>query len=33
MLQITIYGKQVPGTEKGKGNVACAFDYEIDKIL
>ena len=28
-----VYGKQVPGTDKGKGNATYAFDYEIDKIL
>lgn len=28
-----IYGKQVPGTERGKGNSTYAFDYEIDKKM
>lgn len=28
-----VYGKQVPGTERGKGNSTYAFDYEIDKDL
>ena len=26
-----IYGKQVEGTERGKGNSTYAFDYELDK--
>ena len=26
-----VYGKQVQGTEKGKGNSTYAFDYELDK--
>ena len=25
-----IYGKQVPGTERGKGNSTYAFDFEIE---
>lgn len=28
-----ISGKQVPGTERGKGNSTYAFDYEINKKL
>ena len=28
-----ILGKQVPGTERGKGNATYAFDYEINKKL
>ena len=28
-----VYGKQVDGTERGKGNSTYAFDFEVDKIL
>lgn len=28
-----IYGKQVPGTERGKGNSTYAFDYELNKKM
>lgn len=28
-----IFGKQVQGTERGKGNATYAFDFEIDKNI
>lgn len=28
-----VYGKQVDGTERGKGNSTYAFDFEIEKLL
>lgn len=28
-----IYGKQVSGTERGKGNSTYALDYELDKKM
>lgn len=28
-----IYGKQVQGLERGKGNASYAIDFELDKLL
>ena len=28
-----VYGKQVPGTERGKGNSSYAFDFDVNKLI